>query len=99
MSFLRATAPAAALIGVTLLPTFAADPNGTWQTEEGRGTVRMSDCGGALCGTLIALKEPIDPQTGKPKLDRNNTDPGERGRPIVGIQIVSALKAAGPNKW
>ena len=99
MSFLRATATAAVLIGVTLLPSFAADPIGTWQTEEGRGTVRMSDCGGALCGTLIALKEPIDPQTGKPKLDRNNTDPGERGRPIVGIQIVSALKAAGPNKW
>jgi uncharacterized protein (DUF2147 family) len=99
MHLLRTSAVAAALIGAALLPSFAADPSGTWKTEEGRATVRMADCGGALCGTIVALKEPNDPQTGKPKLDKNNVDPGQRGRPIVGIQIVSALTPAGANKW
>jgi uncharacterized protein (DUF2147 family) len=99
MHLLRTSAVAAALIGAALLPSFAADPSGTWKTEEGRATVRMADCGGALCGTIVALKEPNDPQTGKPKLDKNNVDPGQRGRPIIGIQIVSALTPAGANKW
>ena len=36
----------------------AADPFGSWLTEEGKATIRISNCGGALCGTIAALKEP-----------------------------------------
>ena len=52
-------------------PAFAADPARTWLTEEGKATVRIADCGRALCGTIVALKEPSDPQTGNPKVDRD----------------------------
>jgi uncharacterized protein (DUF2147 family) len=96
---LRASATAALLGGALTLSAHAADLTGTWLTEEGKATVRMADCGGALCGTIVALKEPNDPQTGKPKVDKNNVDAGKRGRPLVGVQIVTGLKADGANKW
>jgi uncharacterized protein (DUF2147 family) len=100
MTFLRATGIAAALLAaLAALPAFAADPTGAWHTEAGKATVRVADCGGALCGTIVSLKEPNDPETGRPKVDKNNVDANKRGRPIVGIQIVSALKPAGANKW
>src|SRR5882724_5198126 len=82
MNVFRPTMIAAAVLGATLAPAFAADPIGTWLTEEGKATVRVAYCGGALCGTIVALKEPNDPQTGKPKIDKNNADGGMRGRPI-----------------
>jgi len=96
---LRATSVAAGLLGACYLPAFAADPTGTWLTEEGKATVRVTDCGGALCGTIIALKEPNDPQTGTPKVDKNNVDASKRSRPIIGVQLVTGLKPAGANKW
>jgi uncharacterized protein (DUF2147 family) len=96
---LRATRVALVLLAAAHLPAFAADPTGNWLTEEGKATVRVTDCGGALCGTIIALKEPNDPATGKPKVDKNNIDASKRGRPIIGVQLVTGLKSAGPNKW
>src|SRR5205085_10965621 len=52
----------------------AADPHGIWQTEGGKAQVRLADCGGALCGTIIGLSEPNNPATGRPKTDENNPD-------------------------
>jgi uncharacterized protein (DUF2147 family) len=95
---LRATGAALLLLGGSLVPTFAADPTGIWLTEEGKATVRVADCGGALCGTIVALKEPND-ASGKPKVDKNNVDAGKRSRPIIGVQIVTGLKPDGANKW
>jgi uncharacterized protein (DUF2147 family) len=99
MRDLRSPMMAAAVLGATLMPAFAADPAGTWLTEEGKAVIRVADCGGALCGTIVSLKEPNDPQTGKPKVDKNNVDAAKRGRPIVGVQIVVGAKPDGPNKW
>ena len=50
----------------------AADPYGSWLTEGGKATIRIANCGGALCGTIAALKEPNDPATGRPQTDKNN---------------------------
>ena len=99
MRDLRSPMMAATVLGATLMPAFAADPAGTWLTEEGKAVIRVADCGGALCGTIVSLKEPNDPQTGKPKVDKNNVDAAKRGRPIVGVQIVVGAKPDGPNKW
>jgi uncharacterized protein (DUF2147 family) len=89
---------AIALMGVSTLASFAADPAGTWLTEE-NATVRVSNCGGGLCATIASLKEPNDPQTGKPKTDINNVDASKRNRPIVGLQIFTGLRPEGANKW
>ena len=55
-------------------PAFAADPFGTWYTEARTARSASANCGGALCGALVWLKEPNDPATGRPKTDKNNAD-------------------------
>jgi uncharacterized protein (DUF2147 family) len=77
----------------------AADPTGTWLVQAGTSRIRVADCGGALCGTIIWLKEPNDPDTGKPKTDKNNSDASKRSRPLLGVQIVLGMKPAGADKW
>jgi uncharacterized protein (DUF2147 family) len=87
--------------GVAALPgrAVAADPTGTWTTEGGKATVRIANCGGALCGTVVSLAEPNDPATGRPKVDKNNADASKRGRPMVGVPIVLGMKPSGTDKW
>lgn len=85
---------------VALGSAAAADPTGTWRTEDGDGQVRIAACGAALCGHVIRLKDPIDPATGQPATDKNNVDPKLRARPALGLQIVMAMKPNGkPNEW
>jgi uncharacterized protein (DUF2147 family) len=88
---------AIALLGASTFASFAADPTGTWRAEQ--GTVRVSNCGGALCATIVSLKEPNDPQTGRPKTDIYNSDASKRNRPLVGVQFVTRLRPQGANKW
>ena len=91
---------AAALFMLTVSESaFAADPAGVWLTQTGMSRIRVADCGGALCGTIIWLKEPNDPETGKPKTDKHNSDASKRSRPLIGVQIVLGMKPAGDGKW
>lgn len=69
---------------------------GAWST--GKARVRIADCGGALCANVTALNEPND-ETGKPKTDKNNANASLRARRIVGISILSGMRAAGDNTW
>jgi uncharacterized protein (DUF2147 family) len=94
------TLAAAALLAFTCAEgALAADPAGTWLTQTGGSRIRVADCGGALCGTIIWLKEPNDPDTGKPKTDKNNSDAAKRSRPLLGVQIVLGMKPSGTDKW
>ncbi len=99
----RAAAVGAAAIGLALVgiaPALAADPFGTWLTEDKKGKVHIVNCGGALCGNLVWLKEPIDPDTNKPKLDKHNVDARKQSRPLLGIPIVLSMKPSStPEKW
>lgn len=96
----------AALIGsavavalVMIAPACAADPLGTWLTGDKKGKVKIVNCGGAICGTLVWLAEPNDPDTGRPKTDKNNSDAGLQSRPLLGIPIVLSMTPSGDNKW
>jgi uncharacterized protein (DUF2147 family) len=95
---IRATAAALSFFA-TMLPALAADPAGIWLTEGARARVHIAACGAALCGTILSLKEPNDPETGKPKLDKFNKDTTKRARPVVGIALMSGLKASAPDRW
>jgi uncharacterized protein (DUF2147 family) len=106
MTSFRVTAAALCLSLVVLLaarpmiaPALAADAVGTWYTADKDSQVRITNCGGALCGSLVWLKEPNDPATGRPKLDKNNADASKQGRPLLGVQIVLGMKPSGPNVW
>jgi uncharacterized protein (DUF2147 family) len=97
---LRKVATIGAVLGGTLTGAYAADPNGNWLTSGGAATVHIARCGSAICGTIIKLKEPNDPATGKAKVDKNNADAGKRNRPVIGIQIVLGMKPNGTaNQW
>jgi len=54
---------AAAFLGASLASALAADPLGNWRTDDGKATVRITNCGGALCGAIVSLTEPNDPAT------------------------------------
>ncbi len=84
-------------LGFSLSPAHAADPTGVWLTPEGKSRVQISSCGEALCGKIIALKEPTTPD-GKPKLDAKNQDAGQRSRPLIGLPLLSGMKPNG-EQW
>jgi uncharacterized protein (DUF2147 family) len=54
----------------------------------------MAKCGANICGTIIWLKEPKDPKTGKAPTDEHNRDPAKRARPLLGIQIALDFHAS-----
>jgi uncharacterized protein (DUF2147 family) len=81
------------------LPAQAESPTGTWLTKDADAHVRISECGGALCGTIVWLKDPIDDATGRPMTDKHNSDPARRNRPVLGIQIMYGMRPNGPGKW
>jgi len=91
----------AAAIGLALLSSaaLAGAPEGTWLSQDGGTKVRLSNCGGKLCGTVVWLSEPIDRATGKPKTDKQNPDPAKRARPLIGLQVANGLARSGPDKW
>jgi uncharacterized protein (DUF2147 family) len=81
-------------------PAFAADAFGTWYTQDKESQVKIVNCGGALCGTLVWLKQPIDPATGRAKTDKNNADASKQSRPLLGVPIVLGMRPSGvPNQW
>jgi uncharacterized protein (DUF2147 family) len=91
---------AAALLGAAPAKAQAGpDPSGIWLTQAGDAKVRVSKCGGGLCGVVVWLKEPIDPATGKLQVDDKNRNPSLANRPIIGLSLFSGMHTAGPNKW
>jgi uncharacterized protein (DUF2147 family) len=77
----------------------AGDISGIWLTEAGDARIRISPCPSGLCAVIVWLKTPVDPATGKPQVDDKNTNKALARRPIIGIDIFSAMRAAGPDKW
>ena len=90
-----------ALLGLAALAPFgpgraaAAEPIGTWLTEDGRARVRTEFCGpkgDRLCGYVVWGRKPLDEETGQPRLDKHNPDPARRTRPLHGHQMILGLK-------
>ena len=75
------------------------DPSGVWLTQAGDARVKVSKCGGGICGVIVGLKEPIDPATGKPPVDDKNPNPALKRRPMIGLPLFSGMRATGPGKW
>jgi uncharacterized protein (DUF2147 family) len=98
---------AAVLLAVTLSAhpapaAGAADPTfGDWLTDGGGGKVRVGPCAAnpaLACGVLVWFKPPADVPAGPPH-DANNPDPALRGRPILGLPIISDFRRDSPGHW
>ena len=77
----------------------ATDPTGVWLTQAGDARVKVSKCGGGICGVIVGLKEPIDQTTGKPQVDDKNPNPALKKRPMIGLPLFSGMHPTGPGKW
>ena len=90
---------ASLLAAASALAQGADGPAGIWLTQAGDARVKVSKCGGGICGVIVGLKQPIDPATGKPQVDDKNPNPALAKRPIIGLPLFSGMHAAGPGKW
>src|SRR5262245_23379538 len=77
----------------------AASVTGTWLTEKGDARISVTRCGAGICGKVVWLRDPIDPQTGKPQADDKNPNPSLASRPIIGLNLFNNMRATGPGSW
>lgn len=81
-------------IALILLAGAAPTPSvqGNWLTEDRKGIVRIAPCGAHLCGTIVQV---LNRDAARIATDRNNPDPRLRGRPIVGMPVLSGFVRSG----
>src|ERR1700726_1529961 len=91
LTALFGTSPAGAQAG--------GEVTGIWLTQAGDARVRVSKCGGGICGVIVWLRQPIDPATGKPAIDDKNPNPALAHRPMIGLPLFTGMRPVGPNKW
>lgn len=72
--------------------------NGLWMDDEGRGGIEIRPCGDQLCGNIVWLRQPVNPQ-GRPWADLFNPDESKRARPVCGLQIIGGLKKSSDAEW
>jgi len=89
----------AALSGTTAAHAQSADASGTWLTQAGDARVKISKCGGGICGVIVWLREPTDTATGQPATDSKNPNPALASRPMIGLPLFSGMQSSGQNKW
>lgn len=93
------------LASLFLFSSFSTVPNnadaivGVWKTGEGTAMVRIYKNGEKYQGKIVWLKEPNDPETGKPKVDKNHPDEATRTRPILGLINVWGFVFKEDNLW
>ncbi len=97
--FAHLTILLAALFGATSAQAQSAEASGTWLTQAGDARVKISKCGGGICGVIVWLKEPYDTATGKPATDSKNPNPALAKRSMIGLPLFSGMQSAGPGKW
>ncbi|MEX2016608.1 MAG: DUF2147 domain-containing protein, partial [Candidatus Hydrogenedentales bacterium] len=73
---------------------------GKWYTEENESVVevyqaRSQDGQQRYYGKIVWLAEPIyeedDPEAGKPKRNRESSEPDEQDDPILGLQVLTGF--------
>jgi len=74
--------------------TYAQSENiiGTWLTQEKDAKVEIYKTDDVYYGKIVWLKEPNDPETGKPQLDKENPDEKKRSQPILGSVMLWGFK-------
>lgn len=77
---------------LTLTAAAPAPIAGRWQTDDGKAIVAVAPCGNAMCAKIERFLVP-EPRGGA--RDDKNPEKALRTRPLLGVQILSNLKAEG----
>lgn len=72
---------------------FAQDVVGKWKLEDGSAIVEVYKSGDAFNGKIVWLANPTEPD-GSPAVDKNNPDKALRSRQLIGLNMLSGLKAS-----
>ena len=73
----------------------ASEPlTGTWLTADKPAQVRFQPCNSGICGNIVWMQGPVDPETGKAWGDKFDPDGALRPRPLIGLAILSELIVA-----
>jgi uncharacterized protein (DUF2147 family) len=72
---------------------------GVWKNGEGTGMIKIYKNGEKYQGKIVWLKEPNDPETGAPKLDKNHPDEANHTRPVLGLVNAWGFEYKGKNVW
>lgn len=88
-----------ALIGFFNYAQEADDLVGVWEPGHGKAKVKIDKIDGKYYGKIVWLKEPNDPDTGEPKVDKNNPDESMRNVPLRGYRILKDFEYQGKGVW
>jgi uncharacterized protein (DUF2147 family) len=72
---------------------------GVWEPSNGKARVKVEKIGGKYYGKIVWLREPNDPATGTPKVDKNNPDEALRAVPLRGYRLLKDFTFAGGEEW
>lgn len=94
---------AALLIAGASMSAFAdpASPVGTWntiddETNKPKSLVRITEKDGVISGTVEKI---VDPTKQDSKCDDCANDDPRKGKPVIGMTILTGLKKEGDNVW
>jgi uncharacterized protein (DUF2147 family) len=93
-------APFVTAIAFLIAPHATGQPavaQGVWLMNS-RVAVQIYDCAGLMCGRIVWLRVPRDPQ-GRLDRDKNNPNLALRQRKLCGLTILWGLRANGPDRW
>lgn len=85
------------LLAVPCAIARAAIPESVWLID-GKVAVQIFDCNGLLCGRILWLQTPRDPQ-GVLDRDKNNPNPSLRQRGLCGLTLLWNLHPDGSDRW
>jgi uncharacterized protein (DUF2147 family) len=61
---------------------------GIWEPSNGKARVKIDKIADKYFGKIVWLREPIDPNTQQPKVDKNNPDESLRQVPLKGYRLL-----------
>ncbi len=72
---------------------------GVWAPSNGKARVKVEKIGNKYYGKIVWLREPIDPVTQLPKVDKNNPDASMQNVPLKGYRLLKDFIYSGKNEW
>ena len=72
---------------------------GVWEPSHGKARVKVEKIADKYFGKIVWLREPNDPTSGQPKVDRNNPDETMRQVPLKGYRLLKDFTYSGKKEW
>lgn len=72
---------------------------GVWEPSNGKARVKIDKISDKYFGKIVWLKEPNDPETGQPKVDKNNPDESMQKVPLKGYRMLKDFTYNGKSEW